>query len=267
MPRAIKFLLTSSFLFASHAFAISLPTSSFSCGLYTAPFFGPTLLSDCTVNGSATPGTPGMDIVGVNLGMGDPVVWEVKGSNAGGTQIAIPGAVENQGGTLLLQTIGTVGGTGSFTGYMPLHYDFTITTKTPVSCVSSDPCGMDISWTLGFLLQGPAVKGGELALPIVEGSGTGTFTGDLLLPSSPNPLISALPMTLIGGETITVTGYLALNASNFPNDASASFEVIVPGAGSFDFQSANSAVPEPGTVVLGAAGLLALAYRRFTSRA
>jgi hypothetical protein len=264
-----KLLLGSMLLLATHAFAgVSLPTDGFGCGLYTTLYFGSAVLSDCTATGSATPADGGYTLTGVNLGMSVPVVWDVKGSDAGGTQIAIPnsGGSENQGGSLVMETSGIVGGSGTFTGYLPLHYFFSITPIGSPTCATSNPCTVDISWTLSFLLNGSAVKGGELALPIISGEGTGDFSGDRLLPSSLNPLISVPPMTLTAGESIKVRGILNLNAT-FPSDASASYSVIVPNSGSFDFQSANSSeVPEPATVTCFAAGLLLVACRRITSR-
>jgi hypothetical protein len=257
---------------SSQAFAgVVLPTGNFSCGLLTTPFFGSTVLSNCTPTGSAGAITGDPDITGVSLGMGVPVVWSVAGSQAGGTEIAIPdptpGGLENQGNALIMETSGTVGGSGFFNGYMPLHYDFTISPLAPVSCVSTTPCDMNISWSLALLLNGPAVTGGEVALPIVFGSGTGHFTGDALLPSSPNPLITVLPMTLTSGLDVTVRAILSLNANSFPNDATASFNVIVPAGASFDFQGPSAAVPEPASMGLLGAALLFFGYRRFTARA
>lgn len=264
-----KLLLGSMLLAATHAFAgVSLPTDSFNCGLYSTPFFGSTLLSNCTAGGSAVPAAGGFDLTGVNLGMGAPVVWEVKGSDAGGTQIAIPnpGGVESQGNALVMETSGVVGGSGPFIGYLPLHYEFSIDPIGTPACLTSTPCTVDLFWSLTLLLTGPAVTGGEVALPIVFGNGTGSFSGDRMLPSSPNPLISVFPMTLTGGLPITVRGILSLNAS-LPSDGAASFNVLVPSGGSFDFQSANSEVPEPATVGLFAAGLLFVMRRRIPSRA
>ena len=110
------------------------------------------MLSDCTATGGAAAinGNPG--ITGVSLGMGLPVVWEVAGSQAGGTQIAIPdpspGGLEIQSNSLIIQTSGIVGGNGFFNGYMPLHYDFTIDPLTSLSCVSTIPCTMNVNWSL-----------------------------------------------------------------------------------------------------------------------
>lgn len=257
-------------LVATQAFAgVSLPTDGFNCGLYSTPFFGSTLLSNCTAGGIAVPASGGFDLTGVNLGMGAPVVWDVKGSDAGGTQIAIPnsGGVESQSNILTMETSGVVGGSGIFVGYLPLHYEFSITPDVAPTCATSNPCTVDVSWSLSFLLTGPAVSGGELALPIIFGAGAGSFSGDRILPSSLNPLIGVFPMTLTAGQAITVRGFLSLNAS-LPSDAAATFNVIVPASGSFDFQSANtSEVPEPAPVALLAAGLLFVARSRIASRA
>jgi hypothetical protein len=258
-------------LLSANAFAgVVLPTGNFSCGLQTTNFFGSAVLSDCTATGSAAAITGDPDITGVSLGMGLPVAWSVAGSQAGGSQIAIPdpspGGLENQGNALIMQTSGMVGGSGFFTGYMPLHYDFTIDPLTPLACITTAPCTMNVSWGLSLLLKGDAVTGGEVALPIVSGTGTGHFTGDALLPSSLNPFIFVFPMTLTSGFNVEVIGILSLNADSFPNDATASFNVIVPAGASFDFQ-APAAVPEPASMGLLGAGLLFFAYRRFTSRA
>jgi hypothetical protein len=55
---------------------------------------------------------------------------------------------------------------------MPLHYDFTI---TPVTCGSSGPCDVDVSWSLLLKVSGAAVGGGEFAAPLAFGSGRATL--------------------------------------------------------------------------------------------
>jgi hypothetical protein len=252
----------------TNAFAgIAFPTGGFSCSFNKTPFFGSDQITDCTPGGGATSVTGNPDIAGVSLGMASAITWTVTGSGAGGDQIAIPnpGGLENQGNVILMQTSGIVGGSGTFTGYMPLHYDFTIESLSGPSCIASDPCGMNVSWSLALRLDGAAVTGGEVALPVVHGSGVGHFTGDALLPSGFNPKITVLPMTITAGLDMTVSGSLILAADSFPSDATASFSVIIPTGASFDF-NAPASVPEPAGIGLMAAGLLALAYRKFTSR-
>src|SRR3954470_15376969 len=103
------------FLLTTNAFAeIVFPTGGFSCSFDKTPFFGSAQITDCTPGGSALPVPGNPDITGVSLGMGSPVTWTVKGSQAGGDQIAIPnpGGNENQSNIIVMQTFGLVSGIG-----------------------------------------------------------------------------------------------------------------------------------------------------------
>jgi hypothetical protein len=164
-----------------------------------------------------------------------------------------------------MTTSGLVGGSGSFVGVMPLQYDFTIAPGA-VSCVSSNPCTVDVSWSLSLEVTGPAVVGGEVAAPLAFGSGTGEFTGTSALPSSFSPFVTPAPLGVNAGADLTVYASLRLNAS-LPTDGTASFGVTVPEGTSFDFQSAqDQGTPEPATMGLLAAGLLLFGYRRLVAR-
>jgi hypothetical protein len=243
---------------------VTLPTGNFTCGLFAPPYFGSTEIQSCL--GSAAqataPGNPG--IQGVSLGTSSGVTWNVAGSDAGGTQIidtsADPQTISD---SLIMTTSGTVGGSGSFVGIMPLHYDFTITPGS-VTCATSNPCNVDVSWNLNLEVFGPAVGGGEVAAPLAFGSSTGHFTGDTSMPHAFSPFVTPAPLTVYSGADLTVYSSLTLTAT-LPPDAQASFGVTVPEADSFDFQTAEN-TPEPATMGLLAAGLLLFGYRRLTPR-
>lgn len=239
-------------LAASASAGVTLPTGDFTCGLFAPPSYSSALLQSCS--GTATQETTGNpDIQGVDLATdSNGVTWNVDGSNT-----------ETLYDSLVMTSSGTVGGSGTFVGYMPLAYDFTID-PISVACVTTDPCTVDVSWSLFLEVTGPAVAGGEVAAPLAFGSGTGEITGTSALPSSFNPFVTVAPMTVYSGSDLTVYASLNLTAT-LPSDGTASFSVVVPEGSSFDFQSADS-VPEPATMGLLAAGLLLLGYRRVTSR-
>lgn len=249
---------------------VVLPTSSFSCALITTPYFGSTTLQDCTSVGSATQAAPPANgLQGVGLGYNGSVEWAVAGSGNGGT-LTFPdgGGTEFQVNILTLSSQGLTGGTGSTDIYLPLHYDFTIDAGA-FTCITTDPCTTpEVDWALSLRLSGAAVSNSDGAfLNIASGSGTGEFTGDVVVPHSLNPLISVNPMTITANEGVTVTASLTLTANGILPDEAGAFSVLVPEGATFDFQSVNdvNSVPEPATFSLlaGAAGLAAvLAWRR-----
>jgi hypothetical protein len=87
------------------------------------------------------------------------------------------------------------------------------------------------------------------------------------MPHAFNPLITPAPLTEYSGLDLTVYASLTLTATLPSSDAQASFDITVPEAHSFDFQTAeNTGALEPATMGLLAAGLLLFGYRRLTSR-
>lgn len=262
-------LFASALFFGGTAFAdVILPIGNVGCSLQTVPFFGSTVLYDCSSDASASltsaPPSPGLQ--GVSIGYTTPVVWSVAGTGAGGTQIVTPGATESQFNTLVLSTEGLTGGSGAVNIYMPLHYDFTIAPLAAFNCIATSPCtDPDIEWSLSLELTGSAVQGGELISNLISGSGAGHFTGDTVMPHSNNPFITVLPSNITAGSDVTVLAQLTLEAANFASDGSGSYTVLVPAGASFDFESAQS-VPEPGPGTLVAGALLFLVPRFRTSR-
>jgi hypothetical protein len=234
---------------------VLLPTTNFTCGLFAPPAYSSALLQSCSGTATQESAPPSLGIQGVDLGT-DPsgVTWNVDGSNS-----------ETLFDSLVMTSSGLVGGSGSFVGVMPLQYDFTIAPGT-VSCVSSNPCTVSVSWSLSLEVTGPAVVGGEVAAPLAFGSGTGEFTGTSALPSSFSPFVTPAPLGVNAGADLTVYASLNLSAT-LPADGTASFGVTVPEGSSFDFRSAdNQSSPEPASMGLLAAGLLLFGYRRLTSR-
>ena len=246
---------------------VVLPIGNFSCGLITTPYFGSTTLQDCTSAGAATLlAPPANGLQGVGLGYNGSVAWNVAGSGDGGT-LTFPGGggTEYQVNVLTLSSSGLTGGSGSTDIYLPLHYDFTINPGT-FSCISTVNCTTpEVDWALTLHLNGAAVSNSDGAfLNIASGSGTGEFTGDVVVPHALNPLITVNPMTITAGENVTVSATLTLTANGILPDEAGSFSVLVPEGATFDFQSADDvSVPEPATLslVIGAV-LLAIGARR-----
>ena len=245
---------------------VDLPTGNFSCGLFSTPLFGDSLLQGCS--GSATPfsspAVPG--IQGVSLGMSAPVAWTVAGSETlnPNSQIASPnpGGSELQVGDVIMTTEGIVGGSGSFSGFLPLNYDFFISPVGSPSCTTTNPCDVGVDWSLYMYLTGPAVSNPDGVLGILaSGSGTGEFSGSAMFPTPTGlGLGSLFPATVSSGLDLTVYSDLRLTAI-LPSDGVASFSLNVPEGASFDFQSAADA-PEPGTIVLCGAALSMLGLLR-----
>jgi hypothetical protein len=225
--------------------AVTLPTGDFTCGLFAPPSYNSVQLQPCSGSATLESASGNPDIQGVDLGTdSNGVTWNVDGSNT-----------ETLYDSLVMTSSGTVGGSGTFVGYMPLAYDFTI---TPLAC-SSGTC--DVSWGLSLEITGSS---GEVIAPLTFGSGTGEFTGTTFMPQAFSQFVTAAPMTVYSGEYVTVSAILNLDAS-LDTNATASFGVVVPESSSFDFQNADS-VPEPPTMGLLAAGFLLFGYRRLTSR-
>jgi hypothetical protein len=271
LPR-VSILILCLAIGATSAFAnVTLPISGFNCALQTTPYFGSVTLQDCTSAGAAVAATPPANgLQGVGLGYSGSVSWDVAGSDYVGSQTFGTGSSEYQSNILTLSTNGLTGGSGSTTIYLPLHYDFTITPGT-FTCLSSANCTTpEVDWSLSLTLNGAAVSNSDGAfLNIARGSGTGEFTGDVVVPHASNPVITANPMTITAGEGVTVTASLTLTANGILSDEAGSFSVQVPEGATFDFQSAqdvNHPVPEPATFSLmlgaGVAAVLMLAKRR-----
>jgi hypothetical protein len=245
---------------------VVLPTGNFSCGLITTPYFGSLTLQDCTSVGAAIQAAPPANgLQGVGLGYNGSVEWDVAGSDNGGAYTFPSGGTEFQVNVLTLKSQGLTGGTGSTDIYLPLHYDFTIDPGT-FACLTTNPCTTpEVDWSLSLSLNGAAVSNSDGAfLNIASGSGTGEFTGDVVVPHSANPFITAFPMTITAGEAVTVTASLTLTANGILLDEAGSFSLLVPEGATFDFQSVNdvNSVPEPSTLpVLLTAAVLAWGRR------
>ena len=226
---------------------VVLPSGNFTCGLYSPPFFGSSLLQGCTGSASSfsSPGVPGVQ--GVSLGMSAPVTWTVAGSQTGdpNSEVAIPNptGTENSAADVTMTTEGIVGGTGAFSGSLPLHYDFTIAAVGSPSCLSTMPCDIDLNWNLFMYITGPAVSNPDGVFSVlVSGSGAGRVLGRRHL-SAPagrrrlgGPVGPTLSTTITSGLEATVYSDLRLNAY-FASDAVGSFSLYVPQGSSFDFES------------------------------
>lgn len=124
-------------------------------------------------------------------------------------------------------------------------------------------------------ITGAAVANSDgIRLQIATGSGTGEFSGTVVVPQpSVGQVQSLSSYDITAGLPVTVTAALKLNAyyldnsgTQLPSGDSGTYTVLVPAGASFDVESADS-IPEPGTLsMIPAAGLILAAARKLRNR-
>ncbi len=260
-------LLLAALAAGASANVVTLPTGNFSCTFEAAPLYNFASLANCPGDAAASAMTPpASGVQGVSFGYSTPITWNVD-SNSPETEIATL-TMSSGGGGLL------TGGSGTAAVQLPLHYDFTIAEPTAFTC-SSSPCEPNLTWTLMMTITGAAVANSDgIRLQIATGSGTGEFSGTVVVPQpSVGQVQSLSSYDITAGLPVTVTAALKLNAyyldnsgTQLPSGDSGTYTVLVPAGASFDVESADS-IPEPGTLsMIPAAGLILAAARKLRNR-